>query len=89
MTCAHVLVAEAVKQADSGVKLATVQRFQQQNPVLHLVIEKVQCSVLIVAGQLLNITPHLQRSSLPQHSVGLCRRPGVGCKKFPSEYPKL
>ena len=89
MTCAHVLVAEAVKQADSEVKLATVQRFQQQNPVLHLVIEKVKCSFLIVAGQLLNITPHLQRSSLPQHSVGLCRRPGVGCKKFPSEYPKL
>ena len=71
------------------VKLATVQRFQQQNPVLHLVIEKAQCSFLIVAGQLLNITPHLQRNSLPQHSVGLCRRPGVGCKKFPWEYPKL
>ena len=45
------------------------------------------------------LTPHdiprvqrltcLQRNSLPQHSVGLCRQPGVGCKKFPSEYPTL
>ena len=42
----------------------------------------VKCSVLIFAGQLLNITTHLQRNSLPQHSVGLCRRPGVGCKNF-------
>ena len=37
--------------------------------------------------QLLNITPHLQRNSLPQHSVGLCRQPGVGCKTFPWDIP--